>query len=73
MDLATEHKNLSHTIVLAVFLKLTIILTLMAKTDGCKEDEGSQVRAGLMTEFPRQCQGHLCFKGCTGERTPAPE
>lgn len=54
MDLATEHRNLSHAIVLAV-LKLTPILTLMVKTDGCKEDESSQVRAGLVTEFLRQC------------------
>lgn len=36
-------------IVLAVFLKLTPILTLMVKTDGCKKDESSQARAGLVT------------------------
>lgn len=55
MDLATEHRNLSHTIVLAVFLKLTLIMSLMVNIDGCKEDESSQLRAGLVTEFLRKC------------------
>lgn len=46
MDLATEHRHHNHVIVLA---KLTPILTSMVKTDGCKEDESSQVRAGGVT------------------------